>query len=72
MKDEFNSGRMAGIINGFCYLGSTLSTYGLGLIADNLGWNAVFYVLLSIAAAVAVFGAVFMTIKYLRSRTKAA
>ena len=72
MKDEFNSGRMAGIINGFCYLGSTLSTYGLGLIADNLGWNAVFYVLLSIAAAVAVFGAVFMTIKYLHSRTKAA
>lgn len=70
MKDEFNSGRMAGIINGFCYLGSTLSTYGLGLIADNLGWNAVFYVLLSIAAAVAVFGLIFAAISYFCNRKK--
>ena len=70
MKDSFNSGRMAGIINGFCYLGSTLSTYGLGLIADNFDWIAVFYVLLAVAAAVAVFGTVFIAISYLKNRKK--
>ena len=72
MKDSFNSGRMAGIINGFCYLGSTLSTYGLGLIADKFDWIAVFYVLLSVAAAVAVFGTVFITISYFKNRKKPA
>lgn len=72
MKDSFNSGRMAGIINGFCYLGSTLSTYGLGLIADHYDWDAVFYVLLSIAAAVAVFGMIFIVVAHFKNRAKGA
>lgn len=47
MKEEIgNSGKVAGILNGFCYLGSTLSSYGLGSIADIWGWNAVFIVFL--------------------------
>ena len=70
MKDNFNSGRMAGIINGFCYLGSTLSTYGLGLIADHFDWIAVFYVLLAVAATVSVFGTAFISISYLKNRKK--
>ena len=36
--------------NGCCYVGSTLSSYGLGLIADNYGWEVVFYVLIACAA----------------------
>ena len=47
-KDKLNSGRLAGILNGFCYLGSALSSYGLGLIADMGGWNAVFWLLFSL------------------------
>ena len=45
MKGKVNSGRVAGILNGFCYLGSTISSYGLGAIADYCGWNVVFWVL---------------------------
>ncbi len=40
MRDKMNSGKAAGILNGFCYLGSTLSTYVLGVIADKLGWDS--------------------------------
>ena len=42
-KDKLNSGLLAGILNGFCYLGSALSSYGLGAIADAGGWNLVFW-----------------------------
>lgn len=50
-KDKINSGLLAGVLNGFCYLGSTLSAYGLGIIADLGGWNAVFYLLLGLCIA---------------------
>ena len=46
MRKEVNSGKMAGVLNGFCYLGSTISSYGLGALADNFGWSAVFWCLL--------------------------
>ena len=46
MRDKMNPGKTAGILNGFCYLGSTISSYGLGMIADNWGWQSVFMLLL--------------------------
>lgn len=52
MRGKINSGMIAGVINGFCYLGSTLSSYGLGAIADAFGWTAVFWTLLSVCGAV--------------------
>ena len=63
MKGKVNSGLMAGILNGFCYLGSTLSSYGLGLVADKLGWSAVFWVLLSTCAVVCIGAVVYLFIK---------
>ena len=45
MRGKVNSGLFAGILNGFCYVGSALSSYGLGAIADNFGWTAVFITL---------------------------
>ena len=47
-KEKLNAGLMAGVLNGCCYVGSTLSAYGLGLIADMGGWNAVFGLLFSL------------------------
>ncbi len=45
-KERFNnSGLLAGVLNGCCYVGSTLSAYGLGLIAENNGWKFVFILL---------------------------
>ena len=34
-KDKANAGLLAGVLNGCCYVGSTLSSYGLGMIYDN-------------------------------------
>ena len=46
MREKVNSGLFAGVLNGFCYLGSTISSYGLGAIADKWGWTAVFITLI--------------------------
>ena len=46
MREKVNSGMCAGILNGFCYLGSTISAYGLGVIADNFGWKMMFWSLM--------------------------
>jgi len=54
MRGKVNSGLYAGILNGFCYLGSTISSYGLGFIAEHFQWIAVFYVLIGFCVAVAV------------------
>lgn len=57
MRDKVDSGKMAGVLNSFCYLGSTMSSYGLGAITDRVGWQAVFNILLvSCIAAVAIGG----------------
>lgn len=53
MRDKVNSGMVAGVLDGFCYAGSTISSYGLGVIADNHGWSPVFYLFL-IAMGVSV------------------
>lgn len=49
LRDHIDSGLLSGILNGCCYVGSTISSYALGSIADNSGWSAVFYFLLSLA-----------------------
>lgn len=48
MRTKINSGLLAGLMDGFCYVGSTISSYGLGLIADNFGWNGVLVLLLCV------------------------
>ncbi|MBQ4630609.1 MAG: MFS transporter [Clostridia bacterium] len=54
MRGKVNSGLYAGVLNGFCYLGSTLSSYGLGIIADNWGWIAVFEFLMAFCAVICI------------------
>lgn len=44
---------MAGLLNASVYVGSSLSTFGIGLVADRLGWNAVL-IMLVIAAALGI------------------
>ena len=56
LKSKVNSGKLAGVLNGFCYIGSTISMYGLGFISDNWGWEAGFYVLLGLIGAVVLVG----------------
>ena len=63
MKGKVNSGLIAGILNGFCYAGSTLSSYTLGLIADNYGWKTAFTVLLCVSLATAALVVIYVPIK---------
>ena len=50
LREKMDSGVLAGVLNGFCYVGSIICSYGLGVIADNFGWTAVFYFLFILAA----------------------
>ena len=45
-RDKIDSGLLAGLLNTFCYIGSTLATSLLGRIADTKGWNNVFICIL--------------------------
>ena len=54
MRGKVNSGFYAGILNGFCYVGSTISSYGLGYVAEHYGWTAVFWLLIAVCALVAI------------------
>ena len=54
-----DSGRFAGIINMFSYMGSTLSSFLLGYLADAKGWNAVMILFVCASAAVGIIAAAF-------------
>ena len=49
-----NAGLLAGVMNGCSYIGSAVSSYGLGVIADSFGWNGVFVFLFSASAGCAI------------------
>ena len=63
MKGKLNSGLIAGVLNGCCYLGSTISSYGLGAVADASGWIAVFWTLLITCAVVVAIAVVYTIVK---------
>lgn len=58
MREQINSGLLAGLLNGCCYVGSTLSSYGLGVVADRFGWGGVFLLLLGVSCVPAVIAPV--------------
>ena len=43
---RYNAGLVAGVLNGTCYVGSTLSQYGIAAIAIKTDWNVVMIVLM--------------------------
>ena len=57
MRDKMNTGFLAGLMNATCYIGSTISAYGLGKIADGASWNFVIQILF-----VASFAAVLLSV----------
>lgn len=69
MRGKVNSGMIAGVINGFCYLGSTISSYGLGAIADHFGWNAVFWTLLGFCGLVCIVWLAYAVLKQYTKKT---
>lgn len=67
-KDKINSGMVAGIFNGCCYIGSMASSYGLGLVADLYGWNSVFWLLFFVCAVAVVIGVGEFVIRVLKGK----
>ena len=65
MRDKMDSGLLAGVLDTFCYVGSTLSTGLLGFIADRNSWSGVFICLFifGIAACMLSFITVFVNRK---------
>lgn len=65
-----NAGMLAGLMNGCSYIGSTISSYGLGTIADNFGWSGVFRLLLIASVICVVTSAVFALISRFADKNK--
>lgn len=63
MRSQLNSGMFAGILNGFCYLGSTISSYGLGAVADKHGWLGVFWLLLGVCLFCCVIWLIYVILR---------
>ena len=59
-KGKFNAGFLAGYLNGACYVGTAIATYALGYIADVSGWTGAFVLLIGVAAASALVGALYL------------
>jgi len=65
MRGKIDSGKYAGIFNGFCYLGSMISSYGLGFIAEHFGWTMVFVFLIGLCILTGIIWAGFNISKHL-------
>ncbi|MBQ3866599.1 MAG: MFS transporter [Clostridia bacterium] len=68
LNHEADSGMLAGIINACCYLGSTISSYGLGALADAQGWNWVFRFLFFLTLIPVVTGTAILSVRHLRRK----
>ncbi|MBO4468333.1 MAG: MFS transporter [Clostridia bacterium] len=61
MREKMGSGALAGILNGAAYVGTALSTFLLGKIADVTGgWSAVFATLFGVAMSSVIFATVYL------------
>ena len=70
LREKFSAGTLAGVMDGCCYIGSAISSFGLGAIADAYGWNTVFYILLGVTVfAVALSVVAFFVSKVNKSKT---
>lgn len=63
-----NAGMIAGILNGCSYLGSTISSYGLGKTADSFGWDGVFLLLAAVSVLCCVISAAYTVIVAIRKK----
>ena len=66
LREQINSGLLAGILNGCCYVGSTISGYGLGAVASNFGWNSVFVLLVALCVVAVIISVVNLLLKALK------
>jgi len=65
---KYNSGLIAGLLNGACYVGSTLSQYLIAVIAIAGDWTAVINVFLYLALGITAFSLILFVIRMIREK----
>lgn len=69
MRGKMNSGFVGGILNGCCYVGSTLSSVGLGAMSDYFGeWSPMFYLLLGLSAFVFIISTCVFIVEHVKNK----
>ena len=71
LKNGVDAGLIAGFIDGFCYVGSALSSFGLGSIAEHADWNVIMYLFLGLCVFCVLTVAVFVLIQKIKSKKNA-
>ena len=71
LRDRVNSGFLSGLMNACCYVGSTVSAYGLGKLADGAGWDFVIRILLITCVATTLLAGAVMLLKMIRNQKTA-
>ena len=61
---KYNAGLLAGLLNGACYVGSTLSQYLIAMIAIAGGWSEVMNVLLYSCIGISVFSLILFFVRH--------
>ena len=62
---KYNSGLIAGLLNGACYVGSTLSQYLIAIIVIAGDWNAVINVFFYLCLGITVFSTLIFLVRVL-------
>ena len=65
LRDHMNPGVTAGVLDGFCYIGSAITTYALGAVADKYSWSVAIMLLLIVSV---VSGVIAIMLKLLQRK----
>ena len=64
------SALIGGVLDGFCYIGSAITAYGMGKVADNYGWNKVFYFFIAVCCVMMLLSIAYFVVSKLIEKTK--
>ena len=65
-----NAGLIAGVLDGFCYVGSAITAFGMGSIADKYGWNYVFYILIGVCFLMIIICSLYIVFQKSKKNSK--
>ena len=68
LRDKENSGFVGGILNGCCYVGSTLSSIVLGAMSDAYGWKPAFTLFLALCIVVVLIAVSCAVVSFVKKK----
>lgn len=69
-KGKVNAGMIAGVMDGFCYVGSAITAYGIGSLAEQFSWITVLYLFISVCLFTVLICAIYLLITKLLMKKK--